>query len=166
MKNINNIDISENENLIKIMDTYSNLMHDKYSWDVGDYYAFMDDKYFFFLFSSNDFLESKHSKYVVEFLYCIKRAWKSAGFGIIEEKKYDSKEAYYPLDFPFYSLCLRKRNVICRCEVCKYSEYDRCSNQIILDEFNNISSISEVVVESSRLKWSQFRECSDAHDVE
>ena len=61
---------------------------------------------------------------------------------------------------------LRKRNVICKCALCRYSEYDRCSNPNILAEFENLTLVNEITIESSRFNCFQFSECSDAYDVE
>lgn len=118
-----------------------------------------------FFFDGGLFQSSDKDKYKIEFLYLLREAWKEAGFSIIEEKTCKAEECPI-IKYPSYFFRLRKRNVICQCALCRYSEYGRCSNPNILAEFENLTLVNEITIESSRFNCFQFSECSDVYDVE
>lgn len=146
----------------------SKIMLDKYLCSIGVYFNVGYDtqnKDILFFFESPELIRECHNKYAPEFLYLICKAWKEAGFSIIEERICEPYECR-SITFSTYFFRLRKRNVICRCELCQYSDYHWCSNEKILAEFANVALVDNITIESSRLNCSQFSELSDSHDVE
>lgn len=158
-----NVEVTE-----KCVRDCSKIMLDKYSWSGGVHFNFGYDTQngdVLFFFESPELTTIYHNKYATEFLYLICKAWKEAGFSIIEERICEPYECRSITRFTYF-FRLRKRNVICRCELCQYSDYHWCSNEKILAEFANVTLIDNITIESSKLNCSQFSECSDAHDVE
>lgn len=55
-------------------------------------------------------------------------------------------------------------DIICRCGTCRYSEYNKCCNEKIKEQFKRISKVKEVYMNPSNC--SEFSEEKWAHDVE
>lgn len=55
-------------------------------------------------------------------------------------------------------------DIICKCQTCRYSEYNKCSNEKVRKEFEQISIVKEVCINS--FKCSEFSEERWVHDVE
>lgn len=171
MGDINAHFYEKNENVesaCKCVKNCSKIMLEQYSWNEctsfnSGYDTQNGDVLFFF--ESKELLMKNPNKYATKFLYLIRESWKEAGFSIIEERICMPGECRSIRHYTYF-FRLRKRNVICKCELCKYSEYHRCSNPNILAEFESITLVKEVVIESSRFNCFQFSESSDAYDVE
>lgn len=55
-------------------------------------------------------------------------------------------------------------DIICKCGICRYSEYNKCKNEKVKKEFENILTVDEVYINSS--KCSEFSEERWSRDVE
>lgn len=56
--------------------------------------------------------------------------------------------------------------IICKCGLCRYSEYNKCCNEKIKEQFKDVSLVEKISIESSKINCSEFSEVSFAHDVE
>ena len=50
--------------------------------------------------------------------------------------------------------------------LCRYSEYNKCCNEKIKEQFKDVSLVEKISIESSKINCSEFSEVSFAHDVE
>lgn len=55
-------------------------------------------------------------------------------------------------------------DIICRCGTCRYSEYNKCCNEKIKEQFKRISTVKEVYMNPSNC--SELSEEKWSHDVE
>lgn len=56
--------------------------------------------------------------------------------------------------------------VICKSGLCRYSEYNKCCNEKIKEQFKDVSLIEKISIESSRINCLEFSEVSISYDVE
>lgn len=55
-------------------------------------------------------------------------------------------------------------DIICECGICRYSEYNKCKNKKLNKEFQSISTVDKVYINSSNCL--EFSEERSTHDVE
>ena len=56
--------------------------------------------------------------------------------------------------------------IICKCGLCRYSEYNKCCNEKIKKQFKDVSLIEKIYIESSKINCLEFSEVSNSYDVE